>query len=762
MLLSASHTGQESRNLTLSVNGQNLHFEARTDTGAYLTNLDWPVPGDRAARLNDGQWHTAVVTVGAQGTKIYLDGYQVHSGTSDAFFGDLVGLNALRVGQNQDVNGLEWGFTGDIAATQVYNTVLTDAEVRALYPAPDTATKWTPDLTYSPTIALGNKLSSSSGYGSQSTGTMFAYFRTTATGVRTILSAANTTQASSNITIALNNGALYYEHRVNGTYSAQFTVPGHWNDGNWHSVALRVDERGTVLYADGAQVERHTSPAFMDDIPGLNGLWAGGNVDSAGEEWKFDGQIGRIKLFTWSLTESDIKNLANVTPLPTQALFDSGYAGAANYRIPSLLKTSAGTLLAGADQRTTNAYDSPNDINLVVRRSTDGGQSWNPASVLLDYPGTGANGASVIDSVLVQNASTGRIFAVVDRFPGGGGQANSQVGTGYDTAGRKILTAPSGTEYRLQANGAVVTTGGAATAFTVAANGDILNGTTPAGNIHTKPGVDPAQALYEYRTAYLVMIYSDDDGVTWSQPRDITTQVKADWMRFIGTGPGNGIQLQNGPHAGRLLVPIYYNNTGSPANVYSSAMIYSDDNGLTWHRTASPNDGRVYNGQTIDSQTLNFTAAATHEPTIVERPDGSVLMLMRNLTPGSKIVKSTTADAGATWSQPVQDAALPEIFSQPNAVKFTTSTGAPAILFGNATKRFPGQNGATTRGTGVIRMSLDGGATWAHSQTFRSDTYVYNNLVQLDANTIGLLWEMEWDGLYFTRIPTSWLTSSGW
>ncbi len=225
-------------------------------------------------------------------------------------------------------------------------------------------------------------------------------------------------------------------------------------------------------------------------------------------------------------------------PLPTQALFDSGYAGAANYRIPSLLKTSAGTLLAGADQRTTNAYDSPNDINLVVRRSTDGGQSWNPASVLLDYPGTGANGASVIDSVLVQNASTGRIFAVVDRFPGGGGQANSQVGTGYDTAGRKILTAPSGTEYRLQANGAVVTTGGAATAFTVAANGDILNGTTPAGNIHTKPGVDPAQALYEYRTAYLVMIYSDDDGVTWSQPRDITTQVKADWMRFIGTGPG--------------------------------------------------------------------------------------------------------------------------------------------------------------------------------------------------------------------------------
>ena len=47
--------------------------------------------------------------------------------------------------------------------------------------------------------------------------------------------------------------------------------------------------------------------------------------------------------------------------------------------------------------------------------------------------------------------------------------------------------------------------------------------------------------LIERNTQYLWLYYSDDDGKTWSNPIDITPQVKADWMIFLGTGPGVGI-----------------------------------------------------------------------------------------------------------------------------------------------------------------------------------------------------------------------------
>ncbi|MGV8851638.1 MAG: exo-alpha-sialidase [Rhodoglobus sp.] len=759
-LISASNSGVDSANFTLSINGENLYLESRTATTTYQTKLGWPIAHDRAGRINDGEWHTAVVTVGALGTKVYLDGYQVHSATSKSFFNDIPSLNTLRIGGNVDSNGFQWGFVGSIDATYVYETVLSDVEIKNLYPAPDTASKWTADAAYSASTPLMNRLAASNSYNAASQGTMFAYFKTSASGVQTILSAGNTTHASTNITVALVDGALYYEHRTNGIYAAQFTVPGHWNDGRWHSVALRVNETGTVLFADGEPIERlSNTTAFMSNIPGLNGIWIGGNIDNGGEQWKFNGEIGRVKLYKSSLTASDIKNLSDVAPMPTQALFDSGYASANNYRIPSIIKTSTGTLIAGADQRTTTAKDSPNDINFVVRRSTDSGTSWSEAQVLVDYPGTGNDGASVIDSVLVQNEATGRIFAIIDRFPGGVGQANSVTGTGFASDGRKILYDGSNVEHRLNQNGTVETAAGVPTSYVIAVNGDIANGGVAAGNIHMKAGT-PGQALREVKTAYSVVIWSDDDGLTWTTPKDITKDVKADWMRFFGTGPGNGIQLTKGANAGRVLVPVYFNNASSPANVYSSAMIYTDDNGLTWHRSASPNDGRVYNGTTIHSQTLSTTAAATHEPTIVERSDGSVLMLMRNLTPGGLVVKSATADSGATWGPVTQDSQLPDIFSQPNAVKFERASDE-VILFANATKRFTGQNGATTRGTGVIRLSEDDGATWKYNKTFRADTYVYSNLVQIDADTIGLFWEMEWDGLYFTKIPLTWLTSSG-
>ena len=253
------------------------------------------------------------------------------------------------------------------------------------------------------------------------------------------------------------------------------------------------------------------------------------------------------------------------------------------------------------------------------------------------------------------------------------------------------------------------------------------------------------------------MSRSSDDGGQWEPARDITHQVKKEWMRFLGTGPGSGIQLRSGEHAGRLLVPVYFNNSVAPGGVYSSGVIFSDDGGQTWELGGSPNDGRVIDGVTITTETMTTRKGATHEPTIVENERGEIVMYMRN--PGPKILRSVSSDGGATFSAPVAIPDVPDIFSQPNAIHITSpEVLGSAIVFSNASKRFLGDSGRRNeRGRGVLRISEDGGNDFDYNRVFRPGSYVYSSMTELPNGNIGLLWEMEWDGIYYSEVPVSWI-----
>ena len=73
------------------------------------------------------------------------------------------------------------------------------------------------------------------------------------------------------------------------------------------------------------------------------------------------------------------------------------------YRIPALAVTNAGTLIAAVDER---KYGQPNTINLIMRRSTDLGCTWEPVRPLQALPG----GAQAHESSLLVDRATGRIF----------------------------------------------------------------------------------------------------------------------------------------------------------------------------------------------------------------------------------------------------------------------------------------------------------------------------------------------------------------
>ena len=161
------------------------------------------------------------------------------------------------------------------------------------------------------------------------------------------------------------------------------------------------------------------------------------------------------------------------------------------------------------------------------------------------------------------------------------------------------------------------------------------------------------------------MITSDDDGATWSEPIDITAQVKADWMCFLGTGPGNAIQLTAPEHVGRILAPVYYSHEAGGTGYLSCAAIYSDDGGTTWTLGASPNDGREVLGAVVHSRNLTDERASLYESVLVEGTDGAVHVWARNQHPSGRVAHAVSHDGGVTWGEVDYDEQLPEIFSSP-------------------------------------------------------------------------------------------------
>jgi len=159
------------------------------------------------------------------------------------------------------------------------------------------------------------------------------------------------------------------------------------------------------------------------------------------------------------------------------------------------------------------------------------------------------------------------------------------------------------------------------------------------------------------------------------------------------------------------------------------------------------------NGKVVDERDVRDDDATTHESVFVERANGDVLCLFRNQHHLGRVGKAVSHDGGDTWETVEFDPDLPDIFSQPNAVTVPAGERGCAsdrIIFANASLMRP------YRGCGVLRLSEDGGRTWKRNRCFNPYHYVYQCMSVLPDGAIGLLWERETAGVYFTRLPLSW------
>ena len=579
------------------------------------------------------------------------------------------------------------------------------------------------------------------------------------------------------------NTALIEGRDANGTqfYDKYTDAPLKVRPGQWNSVTFTVEKPTTEvptgrvrLYVNGVLSRTSLkSGKFIKDMPDVNHVQIGATKRGSKTVWGSNLQVRNLTVYDRALTQDEVRTRSQLfergdlgQELPEGAeiskktdVFTAGKNGQSNpdginsYRIPALLKTDKGTLIAGADERRLHHYDW-GDIGMVVKRSEDKGQTWGDRIALTnlrDNPkakdpniGSPVN----IDMVLVQDTETKRIFSVYDMFPEGKGifGMSSEREVAYKEIDGKtyqiLYREGENGAYTIRENGVVYTPDGQATDYRVVVNpvkpaysdkGDLYQGEQLLGNIYfTSNKTSPFRIA---KDSYLWMSYSDDDGKTWSAPQDITPMVKADWMKFLGVGPGVGITLQNGPHKGRIVVPVYTTNrTNHLDGSQSSRIIYSDDHGKTWHMGGGVNDNRtLYDGTVIDSSNMKNYYAQNTEASVVQLNNGQLKLFMRGLTGDLQV--ATSNDGGITWDNYVARYDVPDVYVQ-MAATHTVQDGKEYILLANANG--PGRKNGHIR---VARVEEDGELTWLHHHLIQEGEYAYNSLQQIGPKEFGLLYE---------------------
>ncbi len=347
--------------------------------------------------------------------------------------------------------------------------------------------------------------------------------------------------------------------------------------------------------------------------------------------------------------------------------------GYSAFRIPAVIVTRRGHLLAFAEGRSTGLGDAGN-IDTVVKRSTDGGCTWQALKVVQDSgDNTSGNPAPVV-------TDSGRIVL--------------------------LTTYNAGTATEAQ----------------------ILRGQVPA---------EDSRRVFTQ--------YSDDDGTTWSKPHEITADAKLAGWRWYATGPGHAVRVTHGRHAGRLVVaanhsiapPAGSTDNGSEAKYYGGHDLYSDDNGRTWHiGYVDDNTDGVVN---------------VNESTATELPDGRLYFNARdqNGTSDGTRADAYSVDGGKSLQQPFRP--------QPTLAGAVVEGSVLQLQGRHAPLVYSGPADPATRATMTLRVSHDQGVTWTPALTLSTLPAGYSDLVQLDAHTLGLLYETGTAGPYekmtFQRVP---------
>lgn len=351
--------------------------------------------------------------------------------------------------------------------------------------------------------------------------------------------------------------------------------------------------------------------------------------------------------------------------LAATTVFAAGTDGYHTFRIPAIVAGTDGTLLAFAEGR----RDGPGDagaIDLVLRRSLDGGGTWGPLQ-----PVSPGHGDAVGNPCPVVDPATGDVVLLTTR------------------------TSASATEDR------------------------ILRGEVPP---------EHGRRVWLQRSA--------DNGSSWTPPVDITAQVKRPHWRWYATGPGHGVALTKGPHAGRLVAPANHSGAG-----YGGHLLLSDDGGHTWRIGA-------------EEPSAPGARVQANETTAAELPDGRLYLNTRNQggTASASRAQTISSTGGASFDHPYTPVSALVAPVVQGSVASVTSLGLV----------FAGPGDPARRRALTLRVSPDAGQSWAPWRVVWPGPAAYSDLIDLGGQIdpgggVGVLFEAGADQPYeridFARVP---------
>lgn len=349
-----------------------------------------------------------------------------------------------------------------------------------------------------------------------------------------------------------------------------------------------------------------------------------------------------------------------------QKLRHHGDDGVHSYRIPGLATSTRGTLLATYDVRRDKSSDLQGDIDVGMSRSTDGGKTWERMKIIMDMKEWG-------DKPEAENG-IGDPSILVDQF-------NKTIWVmalwAYGKPGQMIWNS-------------------------------------------SEAGMNPRE------TGQLMLVKSQDDGVTWSQPINITSQIKDPRWKLMFNGPGKGITMTDGT---LVFAGQYKDENDLP----HSTIIYSKDKGETWKigTAAKPN---------------------TTEAQVVELNDGSLMLNMRDNRGGSRSV-AVTSDLGQNWKEHSSSrSALTEPVCMASLITYPENRVAQPVSWLFFSNPFSADN----RDNITVKASADQGLSWPASHQLLLDSrpgWGYSCLTVIDDKHLGILYESSQANMTFQIIP---------
>ena len=334
-------------------------------------------------------------------------------------------------------------------------------------------------------------------------------------------------------------------------------------------------------------------------------------------------------------------------PIPVSLFSSDVESGIACYRIPALTTAPNGDLIAAIDERVQSCGDIKinKDINIVIRRSSDNGQTWAPIEKVIDYP----FGQSASDPSFIVDNTAKIIFMFFNYI----------------------------------------------------------------------------DSDMEKDVFYFKVTKSTDNGKTWSEPVDITSQItKSDWQsdfKFITSG--NGIQTRNG----KLLHTI--------VNLQKGLFVFGSDNhGDDWYL-------------------LDKSISPADESKIVEL-NNNILMINSRVNGAGNRYVHTSADNGISWNT-TPEPALPDPGCNASIIRYSSTEDGDdkdRLIFSNA-------NNSDARNNMTIRISYDEGKTWSAGKSIYVGSSAYSSLTILKNGDIGLFFERNnYKDNVFVALSIDWLT----